>query len=435
MQVSSMYFKPRAKQKLNDPVLQKALAGLQERSVPGRAQVIAELDNFEEIREAAKEIRNRALANLDLYLERFEREATARGAVVQWAQTASEVNRIVNEIAERHQVRKIIKSKSMVTEECSLNEALQAAGIEVIETDLGEYILQLAHEPPSHIVMPVIHKSKDEVSDLFEEKHQTARKTGVPELCREAREQLRPHFLSTDMGISGANFFVAETGTTLIVTNEGNGRLVTTLPRVHVAITGIEKVVPTLEDVATLLRLLPRSATGQAITNYVSFTTGVRAPGESDGPEYFYVILVDGHASYAPLHPLRRVHESLPRVPERGWPRLRLGLSRAHGLDSHPKLCRARKRARPAARLDALQPVRRGVPGQDPASRPHAETQGEAIRAAIETLGRGDGTQALGLGRGESRILRAGVPLGGMGVALRGRQRQAAAPAPRLRLD
>jgi L-lactate dehydrogenase complex protein LldF len=294
MQVSSMYFKPRAKQKLNDPVLQKALAGLQERSVPGRAQVIAELDNFEEIREAAKEIRNRALANLDLYLERFEREATARGAVVQWAETASEVNRIVNEIAERHEVRKIIKSKSMVTEECSLNEALQAAGIEVIETDLGEYILQLAHEPPSHIVMPVIHKSKDEVSDLFEEKHQTARKTGVPELCREAREQLRPHFLSTDMGISGANFFVAETGTTLIVTNEGNGRLVTTLPRVHVAITGIEKVVPTLEDVATLLRLLPRSATGQAITNYVSFTTGVRAPGESDGPEYFYVILVDG---------------------------------------------------------------------------------------------------------------------------------------------
>lgn len=297
MQVASMYFKPRAKQKLNDPVLRSALAGLQEKSVPGRARAVAELDNFEEIREAAKQIRNRALANLDLYLERFEREATARGAIVQWAQTAEEANRLILEIAARHQVRKIIKSKSMVSEECSLNEALQASGLEVIETDLGEYILQLANEPPSHIVMPVIHKGKEEISDLFEKKHQKPRKTGVPELCLEAREQLRPHFLSADMGISGANFFVAETGTTLIVTNEGNGRLTTTMPRIHVVLAGIEKVLPTLEDVATLIRLLPRSATGQSITNYVSFTTGVRGDGESDGPEHFYVILVDAGRS------------------------------------------------------------------------------------------------------------------------------------------
>jgi L-lactate dehydrogenase complex protein LldF len=162
-----------------------------------------------------------------------------------------------------------------------------------METDLGEYILQLANEPPSHIVAPVVHKTRDEVSDLFAEKHQAPRLTDIPALCREAREKLRPYFLNADMGVSGANFIVAETGSTLIVTNEGNGRMVTTLPKVHVAITGIEKVVPTLEDVTTLLRVLPRHGTGQSITNYISVTTGPRRPGDAEGPEHFHVILVD----------------------------------------------------------------------------------------------------------------------------------------------
>ncbi|MFN7087054.1 MAG: lactate utilization protein B, partial [Burkholderiales bacterium] len=174
-----------------------------------------------------------------------------------------------------------------------LNDALEAAGIEVVETDLGEYILQLAHEPPSHIVAPVVHKSREEISDLFAEKHHKPRQSGITELCREAREMLRPHFVSADMGISGANFIIAETGSTLIVTNEGNGRMVTTLPRVHVAITGIEKVVPTLEDVTTLLRLLPRHGTGQTITNYISVTTGVKGRDDLDGPEHFHIILID----------------------------------------------------------------------------------------------------------------------------------------------
>jgi L-lactate dehydrogenase complex protein LldF len=213
--------------------------------------------------------------------------------VVHWAETAEEANDIICEIARSHGVGKVAKSKSMVSEEVGLNDALEAAGIQVVETDLGEYILQLAREPPSHIVAPVVHKSKEEVSELFERHHRRPRKTAVPDLCREAREILRPHFVSADMGISGANFIVAETGSTLIVTNEGNGRLCTTLPHVHVAITGIEKVVPTLEDVATLLRLLPRSATGQSITNYVSVTTGVKVPGEHDGPEHFHIVLVD----------------------------------------------------------------------------------------------------------------------------------------------
>jgi L-lactate dehydrogenase complex protein LldF len=292
-----MHFKQRAGVKLADVPLRAALDGLQTKFVRGRAEIIKELDNFEDLREAAKRIRDRALASLDLYLEEFERNAQARGAVVHWAETTQQVTEIVCRLAQTYGVRKAIKSKSMVSEECALNEALEAAGVQVVETDLGEYILQLAHEAPSHIIAPVIHKQKDEVSDLFAQKHGTPRKTDIGELTREAREILRPHFLSADMGISGANFLVAETGSTLIVTNEGNGRMVTTMPRVHVAITGIEKVVPTLEDVATLMRLLPRSATGQSISNYVSINTGVRAPDEADGPEHFHIILVDAGRS------------------------------------------------------------------------------------------------------------------------------------------
>ncbi|MGH8661936.1 MAG: LutB/LldF family L-lactate oxidation iron-sulfur protein [Burkholderiales bacterium] len=297
MQITSMHFKARASAKLSDANLQSALKRLQGNFVRGRAERVAELGNYEEIRSAAAAIRDRALADLDAWLEEFERNAVARGAVVHWAETREDVNRIVCEIARRHGVTRAVKSKSMVTEECALNEALETAGIEVVETDLGEYILQLAKEPPSHIVAPVVHKSRDEISDLFEEKHRTPRKTDIAALTREAREKLRPDFVTAGMGISGANFVVAETGSTLIVTNEGNGRLVTTLPRVHVAITGIEKVVPTLEDVATLMRLLPTHGTGQTISNYISFTTGVKGEGDRDGPDHFHVILLDGGRS------------------------------------------------------------------------------------------------------------------------------------------
>ena len=293
MQVTSRDFKRTAHRKLADANLQAALRKLQGNFVRGRAERVRELDNFEAIRDAAAAIRDRALVHLDIYLEEFERNAAARGAVVHWAETREEVTRIVLDIARQHGVRKAVKSKSMVSEECALNDALEAAGVEVVETDLGEYILQLAKEPPSHIVAPVVHKTRDEVSDLFEEKHRTPRKTDIAALTREAREMLRGHFLSAGMGISGANFVVAETGSTLIVTNEGNGRMVTTLPRVHVAITGIEKVVPTLEDVATLMRLLPPHGTGQTISNYISVTTGARGAGDSGGPEHFHVILVD----------------------------------------------------------------------------------------------------------------------------------------------
>jgi L-lactate dehydrogenase complex protein LldF len=195
-------------------------------------------------------------------------------------------------------VKKIIKSKSMVSEESALDHAIEAAGMEVVETDLGEYILQINdYEPPSHIIGPALHKSKDEVADLFAKKHGTPRKTVIEELCLEARHTLRGHYLTADMGISGGNFFVAETGSVVLVTNEGNATLTTTLPKVHVAISGIEKIVPTLEDVATLMRLLGRSSTGQSVSNYVDVLTGVKGPGEFHGAEHMYFIIVDSGRS------------------------------------------------------------------------------------------------------------------------------------------
>lgn len=293
MQVASNNFKQAAIAKLADPQVQKALRNAKGKLVVARANSILELDNFEEIREAAARIRDFGLAHLDVLLEEWEKKAAAAGTIVHWAQTPREVNELVIGIARKHGVRKIIKSKSMLGEETNLNHALEEAGLDVRETDLGEYIIQQFGETPSHIIAPAVHKSRDDIADLFAEKHQRPRLNDIAQLTHEAREVLRPHFLDADMGISGANFLVAETGSTMIVTNEGNGRMTTTLPRVHVAITGIEKVVPTLEDVSLLLRVLTRSATGQSISNYLSFTTGPRRAGDQDGPEEFHVIIVD----------------------------------------------------------------------------------------------------------------------------------------------
>ncbi|HLB13795.1 MAG TPA: lactate utilization protein B [Burkholderiales bacterium] len=297
MQVQSMYFKRRAAQALGDEILQANLAKF---GTAGLAQLRAQAvqaygpEAFERLRTAGAEIRDRGLAELDTYIERFEREATRRGATVLFAESRAEACDLVLEICRRHRIRKAIKSKSMLSEEAGLNEALDGIGVHPVETDLGEYIIQLAHEPPSHIIAPAVHKSKDEVADLFAKSHARPRKSDIGDMTREAREALRPHFLSADLGISGGNFLIAETGSGAVVTNEGNGRMVTTLPRVHVCITGIEKVIPTLEDLATLLRLLTRSATGQPISNYVSVFTGPKGADDLDGPEHMYFILVDG---------------------------------------------------------------------------------------------------------------------------------------------
>jgi L-lactate dehydrogenase complex protein LldF len=298
MEVATMHFKERAHVKLHDERLQFNLRKMQGKFVTNRRRSLVELDDFEGTRDAGKAIRDRALENLDVWLELFERNAVARGATVLWAETPADVNALVLEIAARHAVKKIIKSKSMVSEESALDHAIEAAGIAVVETDLGEYILQINdYEPPSHIIGPALHKSKEEVADLFHEKHGTPRKTGIEELCLEARGVLRQHYLTADMGISGGNFFVAETGSVVLVTNEGNATLTTTLPKVHVAISGIEKIVPTLEDVATLMRLLPRSSTGQSISNYVDILTGPKGEGEFHGAEHMYFILVDSGRS------------------------------------------------------------------------------------------------------------------------------------------
>jgi L-lactate dehydrogenase complex protein LldF len=296
MQVRSMHFKARAGDALADRTLQANLHRFGTGGLAAlRARAVTEYgpDAFEALRDAAKEIRDRGLADLPVLLERFEAEATRRGATVLWARDGDEVRDLVLEICHRHGLEKAVKSKSMLSEEAGLNEALAANGVEPIETDLGEYIIQLANEPPSHIIAPAVHKSKDEVSDLFAKFHGTERKSDIPQLTREAREVLRKHFLSADLGLSGANFLIAETGSGVIVTNEGNGRMVTTLPRVHVAITGIEKVIPTLEDFSTLLRALTRSATGQPISNYVSMYTGPKGRDDAEGPEHMYFILVD----------------------------------------------------------------------------------------------------------------------------------------------
>jgi L-lactate dehydrogenase complex protein LldF len=294
MQVQSMHFKARAKENLADARLQQNLTKLSTKFVSARAVVMEAID-FQATRAELKARRNRALDNLDVWLETFEREATRRGVTVLYAETMRDAARLVADIARRHEVRKVIKTKSMVSEEMRLNAVLGEMGVQSVETDLGEYILQINNnEPPSHIIAPVVHKDKDEIADLFAKTHGSERLTEIPQMTREAREVLRPHFMSADMGVTGGNFLIAETGSVALVTNEGNEGMCTVMPRVHVAVTGIEKVLPTLEDLATAMRLLPRSATGQTMSNYFSLLTGPRGEGDGEGPEHMYVVLVDG---------------------------------------------------------------------------------------------------------------------------------------------
>ncbi len=295
MQVQSMHFKARAGTHLADQRLQANLLRLSQKFVTARAEAVANLPEFEEIRDAAVAIRQRVITELDVWLERFEQEATRRGATVLYAETAEQAAQLVVQIGLQHGIKHAIKTKSMVSEEVALNAALYAAGIEVLETDLGEYILQINNnEAPSHIIAPVVHKDKEQIADLFATVHQRPRQTEIPGMTREAREVMRPQFLQAGMGITGANFLVAETGSAALVTNEGNEGMCTTLPaKVHVVLTGIEKIVPTLDDLATLMRLLPRSATGQTISNYVSLLTGPRLPDADEGPQHMVFVLVD----------------------------------------------------------------------------------------------------------------------------------------------
>src|SRR2546428_7157050 len=236
MQIASRPFNERGPATMAKAQLQHNPQNDKGKLLAKRRKSLTDFDDFEGTREAGRAIRQRALDNLDVWLEIFERNAAARGATVLWAETPEEINAHVLDIARRHGVTKIIKSKSMVSEESELDRAIEAAGLKVVETDLGEYILQINdYEPPSHIIGPALHKSKEEVADLFARTHATTRKTEIAELCLEARGVLRQHYLTAEMGISGGNFFVAETGSVVLVTNQGNATLTTTLPRVHVA--------------------------------------------------------------------------------------------------------------------------------------------------------------------------------------------------------
>ncbi len=301
MKPTSRTFKVQAEAALHNEQLQKALGRAKSRFIDKRAAAVAELPEFDALRVQAKKIKDHTLNHLDYYLERFESQVTASGGQVHWTRTPEEARRAVIDICRRVDGRRVIKGKSMVGEEIALNEELVAQGLEVVETDLGEYIIQLAEEPPSHIIAPAIHKTREQVADLFHTHHaqygRTQRLSGIPELVTEARAVLRERFLAADVGITGANFLVAETGSTIIVTNEGNGDLSNTLPRVHIVLASIDKLVPTLEDVTVMLRILARSATGQDFTTYTTFTTGPRRADDLDGPAEFHVVLLDNGRS------------------------------------------------------------------------------------------------------------------------------------------
>jgi L-lactate dehydrogenase complex protein LldF len=258
-----------------------------------RNAAFAELDEGEALRDRARAIKEHTIARLDKYLVQLEASIARLGGKVHWARTGEEACSIILEIARQNGVKRVVKSKSMVTEEIELNEALEGAGIEAIETDLGEYIVQLAGERPSHILAPAIHKSRGDIAELFADKLGALNLREAEEMTALARKQLRQKFCTAEMGVTGANFAVAETGTVVLVENEGNIRLSTTLPKVHVAIMGIEKVIPSLADLAVFLRVLARSASGQKMSSYVSFITGARREEETDGARAFHLVILD----------------------------------------------------------------------------------------------------------------------------------------------
>ncbi|MBI3445319.1 MAG: iron-sulfur cluster-binding protein [Magnetospirillum sp.] len=293
-----MEFGAKAHVALNDPKLRANFRRAMDGLMTKRAAQFSDQEEWEALRARGAGVRARALAQLPQLLERLEANCTANGIQVHWAETTAEANAIVLGILEAAGARRVIKGKSMVTEEMHLNAYLEANGIAAVESDLGEYIIQLAGEAPSHIVMPCIHKNKVEIAELFADKIEGQVYTeNVDELTAAARAALRGSFAGADAGISGVNFAVAETGTLVLIENEGNGRLSTTLPPLHIAVTGIEKVLEKLEDVPPLLSLLPRSATGQPITTYVNMISSPRKPGEKDGPNAVHLVLLDNGRS------------------------------------------------------------------------------------------------------------------------------------------
>ncbi len=297
----SHLFKENSRAAMANPALQTALGNLKTGFSERRAQAVARLPEFDRLREEATAIKNHSLDNLAFYLERYEEKAVAAGAKVHWCRDAAAARETILRLCQSLQAKTVTKGKSMITEEIGLNDFLQSHGVTPVETDLGEYILQLRDEAPSHIVAPAIHVTKQEVADLFRAAHRELPKDRrldeARSLIGEARTVLRRQFQTADVGITGANFLIAETGSSVIVTNEGNGDLTQTLAKAHIVVASIEKVVPTLNDAATLLRVLARSASGQEFSAYTTFSTGPRRSGDPDGPGDYHVVLLDNGRS------------------------------------------------------------------------------------------------------------------------------------------
>ena len=297
MKSKTLEFKQAAAKVLADERTQKSLRGLYSGFNQGRVREAAATPDWEDLRERARRIKAHTIENLDYYLEMAADNVEKAGGKVFFASDAAAASKYVLDLARDRGVRTVIKGKSMLSEEMGLNEQLEKQEIEAVETDLGEYIIQLAGQTPYHIIVPAIHMTAGQVSEVFEDKLGIEPTTNIDTLATVARTRLREKFIQADMGITGGNFLIAETGTLTLVTNEGNGRMSSSMPRIHVAIMGMEKVIPSMEDMAPFLRLLIRSATAQRITSYVTMVTGRRMEDEEDGPDEFHLVIVDNGRS------------------------------------------------------------------------------------------------------------------------------------------
>ncbi len=394
-------FHRRVERALDDAQLRVALTRLTSRFVSQRAAGLQSLPDADAVRDHARAIRQQVVQNLDRYVDQFTASIARVGGQVHRAKDEAQAQAIILEIARGIGARRVIKSKSMIGEEIELNPALEAAGLHVVESDLGEYIIQLAHETPSHIIAPAIHKTKEQVGDLLHEALGVPRTTDPAEMTAIARRVLRKEFLTADLGMSGVNFGVADTGTLAIVTNEGNASLGVTTTRAHVALMGLERLVPTLGDLSVMLQVLARSATGQKLSVYTDLITGPRRPGDPDGPEALHVVLVDNGRSSLLGTDLEEILycircgaclNACPVYREIGGhayglvysgpvgavltPALR-GLSEWHDLADASSLCGACRE---------VCPVRIDIPRMLLATRAQAFTAGEAARWTVHLL-------------------------------------------------
>ncbi|WHY92528.1 LutB/LldF family L-lactate oxidation iron-sulfur protein [Neobacillus cucumis] len=294
MKIGTEDFNHRVDAGINNAFMRGAVSSAQDNLSSRKLMAAEELGNWEEWRSHGEEIRKHVLENLDFYLYQLSENVANRGGHVFFAKTADDANQYIRRVVETKQAKKVVKSKSMVTEEINLNACLESTGCEVIETDLGEYILQLDdHDLPSHIVGPAMHKNKEQIREVFVKKLNYQKSDKPEEMALHARETLRNEYLTADIGITGCNFAIAETGSICLVTNEGNADLVTALPKTQITVMGMERLVPTHEELDVLVSLLTRSAVGQKLTSYVTVLSGPRDEGDVDGPEEFHLVIVD----------------------------------------------------------------------------------------------------------------------------------------------